>query len=446
MKFISIIHLKPFYICKKKMSTPPLAERLRPKNLDDYIGQSHLVGKGSVLRKMLESGNVTSFILWGPPGVGKTTLAKIISNNLNRPFHILSAVNSGVKDVREVIEKAKSQHFFSSPSPILFIDEIHRFSKSQQDSLLSAVEQGVVTLIGATTENPSFEVISPLLSRCQVYILKSLEKPELEILLNRALTMDTELKALNIKVEETEAIFRFSGGDARKLLNVIELVVNASDTSTEIVINNQMVTEKLQQNLALYDKNGEQHYDIISAFIKSIRGSDPNAAVYWLARMVEGGEDPKFIARRLLILAAEDIGLANPNALLLATSCFQAVSMVGWPESRIILSETALYLATSPKSNSAIAAIDTAQQIVRQTGNLPVPLHIRNAPTSLMKDLGYGKDYKYAHSFAGNFAEQEFLPDDISGTPIYKAQNNPKEAEIDQRMNNLWGNKYKSKK
>jgi putative ATPase len=428
------------------MPVAPLAERLRPKNLDDYIGQSHLVGKGSVLRKMLESGNVTSFILWGPPGVGKTTLAKIISNNLNRPFHILSAVNSGVKDVREVIEKAKSQHFFNSPSPILFIDEIHRFSKSQQDSLLSAVEQGVVTLIGATTENPSFEVISPLLSRCQVYILKSLEKPELEILLNRALTMDTELKALNIKVDETEAIFRFSGGDARKLLNVIELVVNASDTSTEIVINNQMVTEKLQQNLALYDKNGEQHYDIISAFIKSIRGSDPNAAVYWLARMVEGGEDPKFIARRLLILAAEDIGLANPNALLLATSCFQAVSMVGWPESRIILSETALYLATSPKSNSAIAAIDTAQQIVRQTGNLPVPLHIRNAPTSLMKDLGYGKDYKYAHSFVGNFAEQEFLPDDISGTPIYKAQNNPKEVEIDQRMSKLWGNKYKSKK
>jgi putative ATPase len=438
---------KTFYICKKKkMPVAPLAERLRPKNLDDYIGQSHLVGKGSVLRKMLESGNVTSFILWGPPGVGKTTLAKIISNNLNRPFHILSAVNSGVKDVREVIEKAKSQHFFNSPSPILFIDEIHRFSKSQQDSLLSAVEQGVVTLIGATTENPSFEVISPLLSRCQVYILKSLEKPELEILLNRALTIDTELKALNIKVEETEAIFRFSGGDARKLLNVIELVVNASDSSTEIVINNQMVTEKLQQNLALYDKNGEQHYDIISAFIKSIRGSDPNAAVYWLARMVEGGEDPKFIARRLLILAAEDIGLANPNALLLATSCFQAVSMVGWPESRIILSETALYLATSPKSNSAIAAIDTAQQIVRQTGNLPVPLHIRNAPTSLMKDLGYGKDYKYAHSFVGNFAEQEFLPDDISGTPIYKAQNNPKEVEIDQRMSKLWGNKYKSKK
>jgi putative ATPase len=428
------------------MSNAPLAERLRPKNLDDYIGQSHLVGKGSVLRKMLESGNVTSFILWGPPGVGKTTLAKIISNNLNRPFHILSAVNSGVKDVREVIEKAKSQHFFNSPSPILFIDEIHRFSKSQQDSLLSAVEQGVVTLIGATTENPSFEVISPLLSRCQVYILKSLEKPELEILLNRALTIDTELKVLNIKVEETEAIFRFSGGDARKLLNVIELVVNASDSSTEIVINNQMVTEKLQQNLALYDKNGEQHYDIISAFIKSIRGSDPNAAVYWLARMVEGGEDPKFIARRLLILAAEDIGLANPNALLLATSCFQAVSMVGWPESRIILSETALYLATSPKSNSAIAAIDTAQQIVRQTGNLPVPLHIRNAPTSLMKDLGYGKNYKYAHSFEGNFAEQEFLPNEILGTPIYKAQNNSKEAEIDQRMSKLWGNKYKSKK
>ncbi len=428
------------------MPTPPLAERLRPKNLDDYIGQSHLVGKGSVLRKMLESGNVTSFILWGPPGVGKTTLAKIISNNLNRPFHILSAVNSGVKDVREVIEKAKSQHFFNSPSPILFIDEIHRFSKSQQDSLLAAVEQGVVTLIGATTENPSFEVISPLLSRCQVFILKSLEKPELEILLNRAITIDMELKVLNIKVEETEAIFRFSGGDARKLLNVIELIVNASDTSTEIVLNNQMVTEKLQQNLALYDKNGEQHFDIISAFIKSIRGSDPNAAVYWLARMVEGGEDPKFIARRLLILAAEDIGLANPNALLLATSCFQAVSMVGWPESRIILSETALYLATSPKSNSAIAAIDTAQQIVRQTGNLPVPLHIRNAPTSLMKDLGYGKDYKYAHSFTGNFAEQEFLPNDISGTPIYKAQNNPKEADIEQRMIKLWGNKYKSKK
>ncbi len=424
----------------------PLAERLRPSKLDDFIGQFHLVGSGSVLRNMIETGNISSFILWGPPGVGKTTLAKIISNTLNRPFHILSAVNSGVKDVREVIEKAKSQHFFNSPSPILFIDEIHRFSKSQQDSLLAAVEQGTVTLIGATTENPSFEVITPLLSRCQVYILKSLEKSELEVLLSRAITTDTELKTLKFKVEETDALFRFSGGDARKLLNIIELVVNASDREAEIEINNKTVTDKLQENLAIYDKNGEQHYDIISAFIKSIRGSDPNAAVYWLARMVEGGEDPKFIARRLLILASEDIGLANPNALLLATSCFQAVSMVGWPESRIILSETAIYLATSPKSNSAYHAIDFAQQIVRQQGSLPVPLHIRNAPTSLMKDIGYGKNYKYAHSYQGNFVEQEFLPDEISGTTIYMPQNNPKEAEIAQRMDKLWGNKYKLKK
>ncbi len=424
----------------------PLAERLRPGKLDDFIGQFHLVGSGSVLRNVIETGNISSFILWGPPGVGKTTLAKIISNTLNRPFHILSAVNSGVKDVREVIEKAKSQHFFNIPSPILFIDEIHRFSKSQQDSLLAAVEQGTVTLIGATTENPSFEVITPLLSRCQVYILKSLEKSELEVLLNRAITTDTELKTLKFKVEETDALFRFSGGDARKLLNIIELVVNASDREAEIEINNKTVTDKLQENLAIYDKNGEQHYDIISAFIKSIRGSDPNAAVYWLARMVEGGEDPKFIARRLLILASEDIGLANPNALLLATSCFQAVSMVGWPESRIILSETAIYLATSPKSNSAIHAIDVAQQIVRQQGSLPVPLHIRNAPTSLMKDIGYGKNYKYAHCYEGNFVEQEFLPNEISGTTIYKPQNNPKEAEIAQRMEKLWGNRYKLKK
>lgn len=423
------------------MSSIPLAERLRPKLLDDYIGQKHLVGKGNIIRRMIESGNISSFILWGPPGVGKTTLARIIANELNRPFHTLSAVNSGVKDVREVIEKAKSQRYFSQPSPILFIDEIHRFSKSQQDSLLGAVEEGVVTLIGATTENPSFEVIAPLLSRCQVYVLKSLEKHDLQTLLERALTTDFEYKQMSITLVETDALFRFSGGDARKLLNILEIVIN-SQHAEEISIDNQIVTEKLQENIARYDKSGEQHYDIISAFIKSIRGSDPHAAVYWLARMIEGGEDPKFIARRLLILASEDIGLANPNALLLATSCFQAVSMVGWPESRIILSEAAIYLATSPKSNSAYMAINDAQALVKETGDLSVPLHIRNAPTKLMKELGYGENYKYAHSFTGNFAEQEFLPTEISGKVIYTPQDNSKEKEIAARLKNLWKDKY----
>lgn len=423
------------------MPNIPLAERLRPTKLDDFIGQDHLVGKGSVLRQMLETGNLSSFILWGPPGVGKTTLAKIIANELTRPFHILSAVNSGVKDVRDVIEKAKSQRFFNHPSPILFIDEIHRFSKSQQDSLLGAVEQGVVTLIGATTENPSFEVITPLLSRCQVYVLKSLEKEHLDQLLNRALTLDRDLRDLGIKVQETDALFRFSGGDARKLLNILELVVYAQPHDN-IQINNRIVTEKLQENIAKYDKSGEQHYDIISAFIKSIRGSDPNAAIYWLARMIEGGEDPKFIARRLVILASEDIGLANPNALLLATSCFQAVSLIGFPESRIILSETAIYLATSPKSNSAYQAINDAQMLVRETGDLPVPLHLRNAPTKLMKDLGYGDSYKYAHSFTGNFVDQEFLPEEIKGKIIYSPQDNSKEREISASQKKLWGKKY----
>ena len=423
------------------MSNIPLAERLRPKSLDDYIGQSHLVGKGNIIRRMIESGNISSFILWGPPGVGKTTLARILANELNRPFHTLSAVNSGVKDVREIIEKARSQRFFNNPSPILFIDEIHRFSKSQQDSLLGAVEEGVVTLIGATTENPSFEVISPLLSRCQVYTLKSLNEKELNTLLNRAVETDFDYKQLPISVKETDALFRYSGGDARKLLNILEIVVNSQDTD-QIVIDNSIVTQKLQENIARYDKGGEQHYDIISAFIKSIRGSDPNAAVYWLARMIEGGEEPKFIARRLLILASEDIGLANPNALLLATSCFQAVAMVGWPESRIILSETAIYLATSPKGNSAYMAINNAQALVKESGDLPVPLHIRNAPTKLMKNLGYGKDYKYAHSYQGNFVEQEFLPEEISGKTIYQPQNNAKEIEISKRMKKLWDNKY----
>lgn len=419
----------------------PLAERMRPKSLDEYIGQAHLVGKGAVLRQMLETGNLSSFILWGPPGVGKTTLARIMANEFKRPFHLLSAINSGVKDVRDIIEKAKSQKFFSTPAPILFIDEIHRFSKSQQDSLLGAVEQGVVTLIGATTENPSFEVISPLLSRCQVYVLKSMEKPDLELLLRRALETDYELKSKSISVAETDALLRFSGGDARKLLNIIELVAN-TPVGGELVITNQMVTERLQENLAMYDKGGEMHYDIISAFIKSIRGSDPHAAVYWLARMVEGGEDPKFIARRLVILAAEDIGLANPNALLLASSTFQAVSLIGWPESRIILSEAAIYLASSPKSNSAYMAIGEAQALVRETGDLPVPLSIRNAPTKLMKQLGYGEGYKYSHQYDGNFTEQEFLPESISNRKLYNPQDNPKEREIAARLGKLWGTKY----
>jgi len=427
---------------KKTMSNIPLAERMRPRTVDDYVGQAHLVGNGSILRDMIKSGNVSSFILWGPPGVGKTTLAKIVANQLNRPFYTLSAVSSGVKDVREVIDKAKSQKYFNTPSPILFIDEIHRFSKSQQDSLLGAVEQGIIVLIGATTENPSFEVITPLLSRCQVFILKSLNESELSSLLNNAISRDIELKSLKFNITETDALFRFSGGDARKLYNIIELLVNVNNNGNPIEINNKRVTEVLQENIAIYDKNGEQHYDIISAFIKSIRGSDPNAAVYWLARMIEGGEDPKFIARRLVILASEDIGLANPNALLMATSCFQAVTMIGMPESRIILSEATIYLATSPKSNSAYEAIGKAQELVRDKGNLPVPLHIRNAPTKLMKDIGYGADYKYAHSYKGNFVSQEFLPEKISGTIIFAPQDNPKEKEIELKLKALWKGKY----
>ena len=423
------------------MPIQPLAERMRPNDFDSYIGQQHIVGKNAILRRMVESGNLHSMIFWGPPGVGKTTLANIISNLLKRPFFNLSAVNSGVKDVREAIEKAKSQHFFDTPSPILFIDEIHRFSKSQQDSLLGAVEKGIVTLIGATTENPSFEVITPLLSRCQVYILNSLDEDDLLDLAERAIKSDSVLKNLKIKIEENEALLRFSGGDARKLLNIIELVVNAFQDS-KIIINNKNVVDVLQQNIATYDKNGEQHYDIISAFIKSIRGSDPNAAVYYLARMLAGGEDVKFIARRMVILASEDIGLANPNALLLATSCFEAVNMIGMPEARIILSEIAIYLATSPKSNSAYSAIDDALALVQKTGDLPVPLHLRNAPTKLMKNIGYGKEYQYAHSFDGNFVDQEFLPEKIAGQVIYKPQMTPKEKEIYNYLSKCWKGKY----
>ncbi len=388
----------------------PLAERLRPKTLDEYIGQEHLVGEGAVLRNMIESGHISSFILWGPPGVGKTTLAQIIANKLDTPFYTLSAVTSGVKEVREVIEKAKGNRFFQAASPILFIDEIHRFSKSQQDSLLGAVERGIVTLIGATTENPSFEVIRPLLSRCQLYILKSLEKKDLEKLLQRAVTTDVELKQLDIKLEETAALMRFSGGDARKLLNILQLVVEAESSKT-IVINDALVESRLQQNPLAYDKQGEMHYDIISAFIKSIRGSDPDAALYWMARMIEGGEDPQFIARRLVISASEDIGLANPNALLLANAAFDTVMKIGWPEARIALAEACVYLATSPKSNSAYNGINSALQLVKQTGNLPVPLHLRNAPTSLMKELGYSDGYKYPHDYPGNFATQQYMPD-----------------------------------
>jgi putative ATPase len=424
------------------MSYAPLAERMRPKKLEDYIGQEHLVGKDGIIREMINRGSISSFILWGPPGVGKTTLAKVVANELNRPFYTLSAISSGVKDVREVIEKAKSQKFFNTPPPILFIDEIHRFSKSQQDSLLGAVEQGVFTLIGATTENPSFEVITPLLSRCQVYILKPLSDEELEKLYIRATVNDLELKKYKFELKEKEALFRFSGGDARKLYNIIELVASTYNSDNQVVITNEKVINVLQQNLVQYDKNGEQHYDIISAFIKSVRGSDPNAAVYWLARMIEGGEDPKFIARRLVILASEDIGLANPNALLMATSCFQAVQMIGMPEARIILSEATIYLATSPKSNSAYDAIKAAQSIVKKTGNQPVPLHLRNAPTKLMKDIGYGADYKYAHAYENNFIEQEFFPEKLSGTIIYKPQNNPREQEIANRIKAYWKNKY----
>ncbi len=419
----------------------PLAERLRPRTLDDYIGQEHLVGKDAVLRKMIESGNMSSLILWGPPGVGKTTLAKIIANTLERPFFTLSAINSGVKDIREVIEKAKKQQFFSRPNPILFIDEIHRFSKSQQDSLLGAVEDGTITLIGATTENPSFEVISPLLSRCQVYILNHLDKNALLKIVEQARKKDAVLKEKKITLKESQAILRFSGGDARKLLNVLELVVLGED-SDKVVITDKKVTDRLQKNLAVYDKKGEMHYDIISAFIKSIRGGDPDAAVYWLARMLEGGEDIKFIARRLLILAAEDVGLANPNALLLAQSTFDAVHKIGPPESRIILSECTIYLATSPKSNSAYEAIDAAISMVRQTGDLPVPLHIRNAPTKLMKEIGYGKDYKYAHAYDGNFVEQDFLPEEIKKQRFYKPQQNASEIKILERLKKWWGERF----
>lgn len=416
----------------------PLAERLRPQSLDDFIGQKHLVGKGAVLRKMIESGRVPSIIFWGPPGVGKTTLANIIANTVKAPFYKLSAINSGVKDVREVIDKARNSRFFEAASPILFIDEIHRFSKSQQDSLLHAVETGAITLIGATTENPSFEVIRPLLSRCQVYVLKPMEKRDLEELLHKAITEDVILKEMNIRVAETDALFRFSGGDARKLLNILELVVSA-ETSAEIVITDQKVTERLQENPAAYDKGGEMHYDIISAFIKSIRGSDPDAAVYWLARMVAGGEDPAFIARRLVILAAEDIGLANPNALLLANACFDTLQKIGWPEGRIVLAETAIYLATSPKSNSSILAIDAAMSEVQRSGNLPVPLHLRNAPTSLMKELDYGKDYKYAHDYENNFVKQDYLPSQLKNHQFWEAQSNPSEAKMRELMRKLWG-------
>nr|WP_321355122.1 replication-associated recombination protein A [uncultured Draconibacterium sp.] len=419
----------------------PLAERLRPKNLDDYIGQEHLVGKGAVLRKLIDSGKITSLILWGPPGVGKTTLARIIANTLDRPFFTLSAINSGVKDIRDVIDRAKKQQFFSRPNPILFIDEIHRFSKSQQDSLLGAVEDGTITLIGATTENPSFEVISPLLSRCQVYILEHLDKAALLKIIKQAAKKDTVLKEKKITLREDAAILRYSGGDARKLLNVLELVTLGED-SDNIVITDKKVTDKLQKNLSIYDKKGEMHYDIISAFIKSIRGGDPDAAVYWLARMLEGGEDIKFIARRLLILAAEDVGLANPNALLLAQNTFDAVHKIGPPESRIILSECTIYLATSPKSNSAYEAIDNAIALVKQTGDLPVPLHIRNAPTKLMKEIGYGKDYKYAHSYDGNFVEQDFLPKEIKNNRIYQPQNNAAELKILERLKKWWGKRF----
>ncbi len=414
----------------------PLAERLRPKTLDDYIGQKHLVGEGAILRKMIDSGRIPSFLLWGPPGVGKTTLAQIIANTLDTPFYTLSAINSGVKDVREVIEQAKKNRFFSSNSPILFIDEIHRFSKSQQDSLLNAVETGIITLIGATTENPSFEVIRPLLSRCQVYVLKSLEKEDLLELIDRAITQDSVFKARKIDIQETNALLRFSGGDARKLLNILDLVVEA-EADDPVIIKDKIVTERLQENPAAYDKGGEMHYDIISAFIKSIRGSNPDAAIYWLARMVAGGEDPKFIARRLVISASEDIGLANPNALLLANACFDALQKIGWPEGRIILAETTIYLATSAKSNSAYLSIDKALAYVNETGNLPVPLHLRNAPTKLMKELDYGKDYKYAHNYENNFVEQDYTPQEVKNVRFWEPQSNPQEYKFKEFLDKL---------
>ena len=421
----------------------PLAERMRPHTLDEYVGQSHLVGKGAVLRNMIDSGRISSFILWGPPGVGKTTLAQIIANKLETPFYTLSAIASGVKDVRNVIEKAKNGRFFNSPSPILFIDEIHRFSKSQQDSLLGAVEKGIVTLIGATTENPSFEVIRPLLSRCQVYVLKSLDKDELLKLLTHAITNDVYLKERNIQLKETEALLRYSGGDARKLLNILELTIEASEKGDEVVITNESVVACLQQNPLAYDKDGEMHYDIVSAFIKSIRGSDPDAALYWLARMIEGGEDPQFIARRLLISASEDIGLANPNALLLANAAFDTVMKIGWPEARIALAEATVYLAVSPKSNSAYLGIDAALAEVRASGNQPVPPPLRNAPTKLMSSLGYNDGYKYPHDFPGHFIEQQYMPDSLIDKRFWHAQHSPQEDKHYQWMVQCWGDRYK---
>ncbi len=429
-------------------SNQPLADRLRPQSLEEFAGQDHLVGHNGVLRKVIESGNVPSFILWGPPGVGKTTLARIVASKLERSFFQLSAVNSGVKEVRETIEKARGQQFFGKPNPILFIDEIHRFNKSQQDSLLGAVEQGLLTLIGATTENPSFEVISPLLSRCQVYVLKHLDDEALKTLVDKAISKDYYLSQYKIDVHDYEALIRISGGDARKLYNALELTVSleAEKGNEEIIITDDLVLSHVQQNLAMYDKNGEQHYDIISAFIKSIRGSDPNASVYWLARMVEGGEDVKFIARRMVILSAEDIGMANPNALLLAQACFNAVNLVGWPESRIILSETAIYLATSPKSNASYMAIEKAIGAVHEHGNLPVPLHLRNAPTKLMKDMGYHKGYKYAHDFDDNFVADNYLPEEISGTLFYDPGTNTRENELRTQLASKWQKIYKYNK
>ena len=427
------------YLCDKNMAEP-LAERLRPRTLDDYIGQQHLVGEGAVLRRMIDSGRISSFILWGPPGVGKTTLAQIIAHKLETPFYTLSAVTSGVKDVRDVIEKAQKGRFFNEASPILFIDEIHRFSKSQQDSLLGAVERGIVTLIGATTENPSFEVIRPLLSRCQLYVLKSLEKDDLLKLLERAITKDVVLRERRIELKETDALLRYSGGDARKLLNILELVVESE--SGDVVITDELVVARLQKNPLAYDKDGEMHYDIISAFIKSIRGSDPDAALYWMARMIEGGEDPQFIARRMVISASEDIGLANPNALLLANAAFDTVMKIGWPEARIALAECAVYLATSPKSNSAYLGIDAALALVRETGNQPVPLPIRNAPTQLMKELGYHDGYMYPHDYPGHFIPQQYMPDELQDKRLWHGQHNPQEEKLWQRMVNYWGKRF----
>ncbi len=432
-----------FFVFLQTIMSAPLAERMRPKTLDEYIGQQHLVGPGAVLRNMIESRQVNSFILWGPPGVGKTTLATIIAHQLETPFFTLSAVTSGVKDVREVIERAKGTSFFNASSPILFIDEIHRFSKSQQDSLLGAVEQGIVTLVGATTENPSFEVIRPLLSRCQVYVLKSLEKDDLLQLMERVIHQDVLLSQKHFDVQETTALLRYSGGDARKLLNIMELIYNANCHLDTIIINDRLVSQLLQQNPLAYDKGGEMHYDIISAFIKSIRGSDPDAAVYWLARMIEGGEDPAFIARRLVISAAEDIGLANPNALLLANAAFDAVMKLGFPEGRIPLAEATVYLASSPKSNSAYMAINSALALVKKSGNQPVPLHLRNAPTQLMEELGYGQDYKYAHDFEDHFVVQQYLPDALRNERLWHPQRNAAEDKLAQRMEQLWGERFK---